>query len=152
LIGVKPDTRAERGLQEARVSGRDTIPPEGIEIGGEVFRWVESALGEPCPLLAREDGCVQFSLPEHLEFLPLSVIFYAGEFDESGILRPRARDQALHQIQALADADDLADFWDSGSYAHDYEILRILKVIALDGRMSRLQAAERDGVATCITR
>ncbi|SPE40380.1 hypothetical protein SBA3_3730022 [Candidatus Sulfopaludibacter sp. SbA3] len=65
----------------------------------------------------------------------MSVVLDAGEFDEGGVLGPWARDQALHQIQALADADDLADFWDSGSYAHDYEMLRILKVIALDGRM-----------------
>lgn len=37
-------------------------------------------------------------------------------------------DQALHQVQSLADADNLADFRDSGSHTHDHEMLRILKV------------------------
>ena len=101
-------------------------PPEGIEIGGEVLRRVESALGKPCPLLTRQNRSVQLSLPEHFEFLPLGVVLDAREFDERGILRPWARYQAFHQIESLADADNLADFWDSGNYAHDYEMLGIL--------------------------
>jgi hypothetical protein len=33
-------------------------------------------------------------------------------------LWPWGRDQTLHQVQSLADADDLADFWDRGRHTH----------------------------------
>ena len=122
LIGVEPDARAERGLQEAGVGGSDAIPSEGIEIGGEVLRRIEAALGKPRPLFAGQDSSVQLSLPEHAELLPLRVVLDAREFDERGILRPWARDHALHQVQSLADADDLADFWESGSHTHNKNV------------------------------
>ena len=108
----------ERGLQEAGIGGSDAIPSERIEIGGEILGRVESALGKPCPFLTGQDSGVQFALPEHAELLPLRVVFDAGEFDERGILRPWPRYHALHQVQSLADADDLADFRDSGSDTH----------------------------------
>ena len=112
LIGVEPDAGAKGRLQEAGVGGSDAIPAEGIEVGGEVLGRVEAALGKPCPFLAGQDSGVEFALPEHAELLPLRVVFDAGEFDERGVLRPWTWDHALYQVKPLADADDLADFWE----------------------------------------
>ena len=64
-------------------------------------------------VLRRQRSKQLHDLPIELQLdqsLPLGVVLNAREFDKRRILRPWACDQTLHQVQSLADADDLADF------------------------------------------
>ena len=83
LVGVEPDARPERGLEEARVGGGDAVPAEGAKEGGEAARGIEAALREGVPTLRFEDPAVRLVVPEDFERLPLGVIVGAGERHDS---------------------------------------------------------------------
>ena len=119
------------GLQETGVGRGDTIPPQRVQIGGEVLGRVEPALGNPRPLLTRQDSGIQLSLPEYFQLLALRIVFYAREFYERRIFLSWSRDETLHQVESLADSDDLANFWNLGSrkgFSQVYPLVRLTPI------------------------
>ncbi len=79
LVGVDLDAGAERRLEEVRVGGRDAVPAQRVEEGGELARRVEALGGEVLPALFLEDPAVELVVPEDVERLALGVVVGAGE-------------------------------------------------------------------------
>jgi type II secretory pathway component HofQ len=75
--GAHRDAGAERRLEEARVRGRDAVPAEGVEVGGEELGGIEATRGEAVPTLARDDLGVDFALPQHFQRLALGIVVQA---------------------------------------------------------------------------
>ena len=64
LVGVDLDAGAERRLEEVRVGGRDAVPAERVEVGGEQARGVEALGGEVVPAPRPRGSPVELVLPE----------------------------------------------------------------------------------------
>ena len=79
LVGVDLDAGAERRLEEVRVGGRDAVPAQRVQKGGELARRVEALGGEVLPALLLEDPAVELVVPEDLQRLALGVVVRAGE-------------------------------------------------------------------------
>ena len=89
LVGVDLDAGAERRLEEVRVGGRDAVPAQRVEEGGELARGVEALGREILPALLLEDPAVELVVPEDVERLALGVVVGAGEPDEGGLAGSR---------------------------------------------------------------
>ena len=97
LIGVDLDPGAEGRLEQARVGGRDTVPPERVKEGRELAGSVEAAGREILPALLLQNPAVELVIPEHVERLALRVIVRAGEADQRGLAGQRGVDHLLDQ-------------------------------------------------------
>ena len=88
LVGVDLDAGAERRLEEVRVGGRDAVPAQRVQEGGELARRVEALGGEVLPALFLQDAAVELVVPEDVERLALGVVVGAGQADEGGLAGP----------------------------------------------------------------
>ena len=64
LVGHHFDAGAERCLKQRRVSGGDRVPADGVQIGREKPRLVESAFADACPTGVGDDLGVDLALPQ----------------------------------------------------------------------------------------
>ena len=108
LVGIQRDASAERRLEEARVRGGRTVPPQRVEEGSEPARIVETARRQIGPGFLGQDPSVDLVVPENGERFALCVVLGAGKFDD-GRLTGRRLDDVLHQPATRAHLDQLAD-------------------------------------------
>ena len=80
LVGIDADTGTERGLEELFVGGGYAVPPESVDVRGEVLGSVEFAFADLRPCLFVEDKRIQFHFPDHFERLALGVVIDASQF------------------------------------------------------------------------
>ena len=106
LVGIEPDTGAERRLEKAWIGGGDAVPSEGVQIGRETLRGIEAAFGQPPPVLAAADLSIEFVLPENIERLALGIIIDTGQAHQRGIAGIGRRLYLLDKVQALPNVDD----------------------------------------------
>src|SRR5690606_11485935 len=77
LISVQPDAGAKWRLEQLRVSGRDAVPLQRVEVGGKHPRIVKTLRSDPFPGFPSENFGVEFLFPEDFEWLPLVVVINA---------------------------------------------------------------------------
>ena len=63
LVGVDADPGAERRLEEVRIGGRDAVPRQRAQVGGEQGRLVEALSGDGPPAVVLQDPGVQLVRP-----------------------------------------------------------------------------------------
>jgi hypothetical protein len=81
-----------------------------MEIGGEVMGWVERAdLAEPVRLRL-QDARAELELPQNLQDPPLVIVVEADQAHLGGLVDQRHRVDALDQILAMSDLDDVTGF------------------------------------------
>ena len=96
------------GLEEPGVGGGHAVPPQRVQVGREQAWLVESASGDGLPVRTVNDSGVDLGVPEHLQLLAQRVVLYAGEAHERAVDRRGGWHDALDEVLARADADDLA--------------------------------------------
>jgi hypothetical protein len=67
-----------------------TVPAEDVQVRRKSVSRVKAPRSNLVPGFGGEDLGVQFTIPEHLEFLPLSVVIHTGKADQgrvSGVQR-----------------------------------------------------------------
>ena len=98
----------DTGLEEPRVGRGHAMPPQRVQVGREQVWFVESAAGDGLPVRAVNDSGVDLGVPEHLQLLAWRIVLDAGQAHERTVGgRARWRD-ALDEVVARPDADDLA--------------------------------------------
>jgi hypothetical protein len=75
------------------------------------LRGVEAPFGQPLPVFGTSNLGIEFVLPEYVESLPLRVIIHAREADQRRVAGTRRGRHLVDKVQALADVDDGAWFW-----------------------------------------
>ena len=84
------------------------MPPQRVQVGREQAWLVESAAGDGLPVRAVNNSGVDLGVPEHLQLLAQRIVLYAGEAHERTVSRRGGWHNALDEVLARADADDLA--------------------------------------------
>src|SRR5690606_29000872 len=102
------DARAVGRLKERGIGRGDAVPAQRVEVGREQLGPIEAALGHVLPARAAEDPGVDLTLPQDLERIAERVVFEARERDEGRLAVVAGRGDALDEVLARADADDLA--------------------------------------------
>ena len=118
LVGVQADAGPEGRLEQLGVRGRNAVPPQGVQVGGEGPGRIESPLGDGVPRLAVHDLRVDFPFPEHFQPLALGVVIDARKLDQRAIAGVGSRHGLFDQVQPLANAGNLAWSGDSGGFEH----------------------------------
>ncbi len=108
LVGEDLDAGAVGRLKQLGVRRGDAVPAQRVEIGGEAARVVEAARGDRAPRVSVEDLSVELAFPEDDEGRALRVVVEAGEPDERLLCRSGGGFDALDQVLAGANANDLA--------------------------------------------
>ena len=108
LVGVEPDAGAERRLEQPGVGGRDAVPPEGVQVGGEhvaAGRSPAVAMASHASPVIRISGSISRSQSTSSGCPWAS----SSTHERTRVLSPVSRRHGvLDQIQPLADAGDLA--------------------------------------------
>jgi len=114
LVVLNADTCSERSLQQGRVRRRDTIPAKSVHVCSEKRRIVELTSTEAVPAVRFVCSGVRLNIPEDVESLPLRVILYAGETDQSAVAGCDRLPDVFDQIEALADPRQGPDLREAG--------------------------------------
>ena len=135
LIGIELDARTEWRLEEFRVCGSDAVPPEGVQVRREPFRWIETSLGEALPVFAAADLGIELMFPKNVKRLALRVVIDTGQTHQRRIPDIRRCDDLFHEIEALANMNDRPRFRNcpvrnpnSSNHSKVSEKLRIARV------------------------
>ena len=110
LVGVDLDAGAERRLEEVRVGGRDAVPAQGVQEGGELARRVEALGGEIRPALLLEDAPVELVVPEDASDCPWASSSAQARRTRAEAPAGRRLDDLFDEPAARADLDEFADF------------------------------------------
>jgi len=104
LMIEQVDAGTERGLEEAGIGGRDGVPLEGMEVGGEAARRVQRRRSAQTGLCGADDARPELSFPEDRERTARGIVVEAGEAHK-GVLVANARggDDFVNEVVAVAD-------------------------------------------------
>ena len=91
LVGVDPDAGPERRLEQVRVGRGHAVPLQGVQVGREQLRRVESPARDLLPGFGRDRLGIDLLLPEHLERLALGVVIEAGHTHEGRVVADSRR-------------------------------------------------------------
>ena len=87
LIGVEPNARPKRRLQEIAVSGCRRSPSYGAKVRGQNFRAVRKPRSDISPSVFVEHGRADLGVPKHFEALSLGIVGDAGEAEGLQVVR-----------------------------------------------------------------
>ena len=108
LVMLDLDPRAERCLQEIRSRRGHAVPAQGVIIGRESVRRIETTTAKHPPTLAFEDVRIEFLLPDHFERSSEMIGVDARESDD-GSGGCNAFMDFINQVSTLPDSGDPAD-------------------------------------------
>jgi hypothetical protein len=108
LVAHQLDACPERRLEELRVGGRDRVPLERMQVGGEQARVVDRAHRAEPVRFRLQNARAQLELPCDREAPPLRVVVEAHQLHERRVARRRRRHDLLDEVLPMADVDDVA--------------------------------------------